>query len=190
MTIINHLNRSLFKFLIISFFIISCNSQRVAFVQEKENCLLIEADLTEFKISSNNSELANSEFKNFFESVNKYDVLRYSGKGGEVDYRIDRWYYKTENIFFHIRILNGIKTSTEIHLKESDIELLFEKLDSKSYSKVCSDCYDCANGIFMAKNEEKFFKYNYDGVFNSGLGDAEKERIIKAIDVLNFFSNQ
>lgn len=190
MIIIKHLNKNWFFLIGLSLFFNSCCSQNIVTRQENINCVLHEMDLTEFKISSSNSYIANNEFENYFQSTFKYDVLKYSGKSGEIDYNVDRWYYKEKDTFVHIKIASGVKSVREIYLKESEVSVLFQKLQSQSYFKVCKNCFGCENGILLLKNDEIFFKYHFDGVFNNGLSDVEKERIIKAIEVLNFFSNQ
>ena len=191
MSIIKCLNRNWLTLITISLILNSCNSQKIVSTQEnkKKQCVLGEMDLTEFKISSSRSYIANSEFKNDFESTNKYDVLEYSGKSGDNDYQINRWYYKSDNVFVHVIITNEVKSISEMHVKENEIRILFENLQKKSYLKVCGNCFDCGFGLLMVKNKETFFKYYYEGNFYKDLTNTDQVKIIRAINILTFLNN-
>lgn len=188
MTIIKHLSRNWLKILVLSLLFNSCNSKKSIAIQKDSRCIIREMELTEFKISAKDSNVANLEFENFFNSINKYDILMYAGKGGELDYKIHRWILKSKNLFDHISITNGQKSVTEISINESDIKSLINKLQSNSYFKICGNCFDCENGLLLIKSDELFFKYHYDGLLYKDLNDVEKNKIIQAIDVLNFLN--
>lgn len=159
-------------------------------VQASNNCKLIDIDITEYKLSAINSEIANSEIQNFFESNYKYDVLNYEGQSGESDYSIERWYYKSSDVLVHIKIINEKKSINEINIIENDLKILFEKLESQSFNKDCGGCYGCSHGLLLIKNKDFFFKYHYVGDFHEDLNQIEKNKIINSIEILNFFKNQ
>lgn len=190
MTIIKKVTSSNWFYIIsLSLAINSCVSPS-KIVQASNNCKLIDIDITEYKLSSIKNEVANSEIENFFESNYKYDVLNYEGQSGESDYSIERWYYKSSDVFVHVKIVNEEKSITEINIVENDLKNLFKKLESQSYTKYCDGCYGCDIGLLLIKNKEFFFKYHYVGNFHKDLNQTEKNKIINSIDILNFLKNQ
>lgn len=150
----------------------------------------MEMELNKFDLSSENNQIANAEIENFFESYQKYDILNYSGKSGETDYTINRWYFKSEGIFVHLKIINEKKYFSEIHVKENEIKYLFEKLSSESFFKVCENCYGCRNGILLIRSESIFFKYHYNGNLNLDSNATDTNKVITAIELFNYFDNQ
>ena len=189
MTIIKQISK--FNWLCMIFLSLTINScsSPVNIVKQSSNCMLISMDISEFKLSHINTEVANSEMKNFFESNYKYDVIYYKGRSGESDYVINRWYYKSSDVFVHIEIVNEKKSITEINIMENDLKILFQKLESQSYNKDCGGCYGCANGLLLIRNKELFFKYHYVGSFHEDLNQTEKDKIISSIDILNFLKS-
>ena len=190
MTIIKKITRNnWFCIICLSLIVNSCGSTNNV-AEESNNCVLLDVDISEYKLSSIKNKLANNEIENYFESNYKYDILDYVGKSGESDYSIERWFYKSSNVFVHIKIINEKKSITEIKIIENDIKFLFEKLESQSYTKYCGGCYGCDIGLLLIKNKDIFFKYHYNGIFHKDLNQTEKNKIINSIEILNFFKNQ
>jgi hypothetical protein len=174
----------------LSLILSSCKNLKNTDNQGSSAIKLYEMDFSEYNLSSSKNNIANNEIKNYFESTYKYDVLYYSGKSGDSDYSLDRWFSKSNDVFVHLKIVNEKESINEIKVTENDIKFLFDKLDSKSYMGDCNGCYGSYFGLLLIKNENKFFKYNHYGVFYNDLQQSEKEKIIHAIEIFNFFKSK
>ena len=189
MIIIKDRNSIFFLIFFISLIFVACSSKKIKESVVK-TCQIREFELENFKISDDSSITINLEFEDYFNSKNKYDVLNYSSKSGENLNEINRWYYKNDDTWIHVNIKNGVKSIKEIRLKESDIFSLFQSLQSKSYIKVCGNCFDCTSGLLMIKSEKALFKYYYDGLFYKDSDVNDREKITQIVKIYDFLEQK
>lgn len=166
-----------------------CVCQKKDIPIKVENCILKEYELSEFSLISKNSEIINNEFTDFYNSKNNYDILKFSTKSGELETRIDRWFYKDSQNFFHLVINNDLKSLIEIKIKESEINSIFKNLVSKSFLKVCPDCLHCESGLLLVKKNNLLFKYYYEGSMTNDITDNDKQ-FFSPFEIIRFFESK
>ncbi|SHF78600.1 hypothetical protein [Chryseobacterium sp. OV279] len=167
-----------YSFLLILLFYTNCKSQ----VDEPNNrkCVL----------ATSNKEmiLDKNQVKEFYQVNNKYDIVLYQSKSGEIDVKFKRIYKDKNNKWFYIEIFNNkIVAQEQIHINNSDFDLLFENFENVGMYKNCGMCFGCYNYISLIKKDSKIFSYYYDSS-SKKLSDNDLSKLKNYLKILIFFN--
>ncbi|PJJ62637.1 hypothetical protein [Chryseobacterium geocarposphaerae] len=186
MIIIRRKNNAIISiaYFIILLFYTSCKSQ-VAISSDKK-CVLATSN-KEMILDVGNNEILKNQLKEFYDRNNKYDIILYKSKSGEIDIIFKRIYNK-DNKWFYIEVSNNkIITQKEMNINNSDFEILFKNFENVGMYKNCGMCFGCYNYFSLIKKDKKIFSYYYDSL-SDNLSDADLAKLEPYRKILDFFS--
>ncbi|WP_223607419.1 hypothetical protein [Chryseobacterium sp. OSA05B] len=174
-----------YSILLILLFYTSCKSQLP--VPNDKKCVLATSD-KEMVLDVGDSKILKNQMEEFYNVNNKFDIVFYQYKSGEIDITFKRIYKNKDNKWFYIEIFNNkITSQKEMNISDSDFEILFKNFENVGMYKNCGMCFGCYNYFSLIKKDNKTFSYYYDSL-SDNLSDHDLSKLRPYWKILDFFN--